>query len=138
MKIIEIKNTSYGEVAYIFDEHKGRVIKIMVDDYTGIKGRGEEEFDEQIEEEIEEEVPRVRKAIVKKPIQRRVPKGEITIDDIPDEMFGDEPKNKRVIQKEPKEFVAPDRKRNSIIPPHLRGMFIKPGQPGASEETRLV
>ena len=66
MKIIEIRNTRYGEVAYVLDEERGRVIKLLVDDHTGYNEVGEDDrppvrrrlpVRETVEEIAEEELP---------------------------------------------------------------------------------
>lgn len=119
MKIIEIKQTKYGEVAYIFDEQQGRVIKVMVDDYTM---RKERERDYEIKEEPEDD-PRYTR-----PTRRGF------VEDSEDNRGGE----KLPPDDEPEKKSQPLVKKRTIMPPYMRGMFIKPGSPGASEERREV
>lgn len=71
MTIIEIRQTATGEVAYVLE--KGKIYKLPVEDLTGGSG----DYDE-----APEEVPAPRRAVRR----RVVPRGELTIDDIPDDL----------------------------------------------------
>jgi hypothetical protein len=75
MKIIEIRKTNIGEVAYLFSN--GKIYKVLVEDLTGkyVENETRPVFEEDIEEET---APRRRIA----PRQ----KGELTLDDIPDDL----------------------------------------------------
>ena len=123
MKIIEIRNTNVGEVAYILDEAAGRVIKVLVDDYTGYS------------ENTEAEPERPRRTVRRAPKFQKVPGKELTVEDIPD---FDLPPVQKEVETEKKPFVAPDKRRNSIIPPHLKGIFLPADTPGAAVEKRVV
>lgn len=111
MKIIEIRKTQYGEVAYVYDEINGRVLKLLVEDMTGY---GEEE---------ERPIVKPRRRI--RPVDMPTYDGGILEEeDLP-------PLEEKPLAK-PR--VAP----KNIIPPHLRGVFIPNDQPGAAVERREV
>ena len=132
MKIIEIRNTQYGEVAYILDG--SRVMKVMVEDHTMNK-YPELEVET---EEIEYEEPRPRRRVMKAPRMKAVPQDdgprEININDIPDEMLD----RRSPIGEKPNLTNVTKVRRPNIIPPNLAGVFRKPGEPGAATETRMV
>jgi hypothetical protein len=116
MKIIEIRNTRDGEVAYIFDEETGRVKKVFVDDYTS----SEKPYHE--EETFDEEPPRRR--VVNNKTLRRAPVRTVEYEtDETEEDIEDRTK----IQERP-----------SIIPPHLAGVFVPADSPGAAQEIRRI
>lgn len=118
MKIIEIRTTQYGEVAYVFDEESGKVMKVVVEDWTN----GEVEEDER---------PPLRRLPKRKvrPVPIKMRGEELTIDDIPDDLPD-------ITEQKPR--VMPKVQPKSIMPPHLRGIFIKPDEPGAAVERRQV
>lgn len=122
MTIIEIKQTRQGEVAYILDEQRGRVVKVLVEDLTQA---------EYAEDERYEEPPAPRRVPVRMPSQQvRRPRPPV-IDDGLEDADGLEdshtPKPKLPIKPKP-----------SIIPPHLAGVFQQPDKPGAAVESRTV
>lgn len=111
MTIIKIVNTPAGEVAYILDEKAGRVMKVLVDDYTGAIA------DEQRFEGETEPMPSHR------PVRRMpaIPQGRPEVaqdDDIVDR--------------------PPQKTKPSIVPPGLAGVFKPPGTAGAAEEMRIA
>ena len=122
MKIIEIRTTQCGEVAYVFDEESGKIMKVLVEDWT----RGEVE---------EEDAPPLRRLPRRKvrpvPMPTRGEDDVLTVDDIPDDL-PDIPEQKQ--RKIPGPKVSP----KSIMPPHMRGIFLKPDEPGAAVERRQV
>jgi len=128
MKIIEIRNTAYGEVAYVLDG--GRILKVPIEDYTANKPAREGELEY---EEMEIERPR-------KKIKRRIEVGEETIDNpiIPSFI----PKDKQQMVIEDDELVVKEKPvfkpQRQNIPRHLQGIFVGPDQPGHAEEVRRV
>jgi hypothetical protein len=123
MKIVEIRINKYGEeVAYLWDEGKGKIFKVLVEDRT--------EDGEPINIYQQDDEESLRRPVKRK--LRTIARGEeITVDDIPDDL-PDLPE--QVQRKLPGPKVAP----KSIVPPHLRGIFIKPDEPGAAVERRQV
>ncbi len=120
MKIIEIRNTQYGEVAYVFDEESGKIMKVLVEDWT----RNE------VEEDDRPPLRRIPKRKVRPvPMPMRDADGAIDINDIPDDL-------PEIPEQKPP--VVPKGRPRSILPPHLRGVFIKPDEPGAAVERRQV
>lgn len=115
MKVIEIRNTRQGEVAYILDEDTGRLIKVLVEDLTGFSGYNAERVEEIIEEPI------VRRRI---PTLRR-PKTPVFEEEVVDEETSLAPAK-----------ILPMKPPPSIVPPHLAGIFKKPDTPGAAVERR--
>lgn len=93
------------EVAYLLDAKGGRLLKVLVEDFTnGVTIKREES--------IFERVPR----------KKLVPKYE------------DEEEVEEVrVPARPLAKIAP-----SILPAHLRGVFVEQDQPGAAVETRRV
>lgn len=117
MKIIEIKNTTHGEVAYLFDEQNARVIKVLVEDMTPpvrvpVKRRPAYEELEYEEEKVTE-VPR----------RRRIPTPQ---DDMDEQEEMPLPANQR----------SPMKK--NIMPPGVASIFTPAGQQGEAVETRRV
>lgn len=114
MRIIEIKQTKYGEVAYIFDEDNQRVIKLPVDDFTDLAYAKEnrERF-----VKYDEDAP------------VRIPRRPSRIQSEEIEPEREEPRPRPNL---------PDKPKPSIMPPHLRGVLIEPDQPGAAVETRRI
>lgn len=108
MKIIEIRDTQYGEVAYVFSEEDGKLYKLLVEDLTGFA-------------DTEEDKPPLRRLPRKKMRPVPMPTRDVE-DDAQEELPLARPR------------VAP----KSIIPSHLAGVFMKPGSPGAAEERREV
>ncbi len=125
MKIIEIRQTKQGEIAYVWDGRK--IIKMFVEDHTRAARTPAPEYEEEefLEEEEFVEAPPVRMPSVKlKPL--RVPKNTpVRISDLPVDSEG-----------------LPDLPRGeapkSIIPPGMRGLFIEHDQPGAAVERRKI
>jgi len=132
MKIVEIKNTPDGEVAYIFDERAGKLYKIWVEDYT------------QTEEE-ERPLPKPKPKQRIRPVEMPIFDGkrELTVDDIPDDLPDRRPPARTIENENTQEELPPSlrvtpKRNKSMIPPHLVGIFRKPGEPGAAIETRNV
>ena len=117
MKIIEIRNTVYGEVAYVFDEVNQRVIKLPVDDFTGYN---------EVEEEIEKPVYPRRKRRPKPMIKNVEITEEVDFENLPNEQEKVGPVRPKIMPKK------------TIIPASLQGVFRQPGQPGAAVETRQL
>lgn len=112
MKIIEIKTTRSGqEVAYLFDESRGRVIKVLVEDMTRL---AESDARSEDYDDFEPE-----------PASRRRPRIRPQLEDAGLE-------NDALIRGED---AKPPR---SIVPPGLAGVFKPAGSPGAAEEIRNV
>lgn len=117
MKIIEIRQTRNGEVAYILDEERRSVIKVFVDDYTNPNKPAYEE------PEAEMEMPRRRVKV--RPVEMPTRGGEAEIYE--DEIFPEKEKPNTRRQAPP-----------SIIPSNLAGVFRKPGSPGEAIESRNI
>lgn len=111
MKIVEIRQTKYGEVAYVFDEQDGKLYKLLVEDLTNLK-----------DEVPLERIPRRRV----RPVPMPMIDDGLEEDDLPPL------KEEKSLVDKPR--VAP----KNIIPPHLRGVFIPQDQPGAAIERREV
>jgi len=114
MKIVQISNTKWGEVAYIYDEEQGRVFKVAVDDLTNTGYDGDDR----------PEMPARRPRMPVRRVPVRAPE-----EGVEEEYPEPEPPP---TPQPMKPRVAP----KSIIPPHLAGVFRKPGTAGAAEERR--
>ena len=110
MKVIEIKQTQRGDIAYIWDEQKQEVMKVWVKDYTR-----QTDPDPEYEDEEEKFIPKLK---TPKIISPKEPVLEMDEDGLPKLERGEQPK--------------------TIIPPGMRGMFIEHDQPGASVERRKL
>lgn len=102
MKIIEIKKTTSGrEVAYIFDEQRGKIYKTLVEDLTGTE----------LEEDEPVYSPRpepTRRAVRRVPIpQNDFPLEENDMEDSPTQPLPDKPAPQ----------VIPPRFRDLLTPP---------------------
>ena len=123
MKVIEIRQTSRGEVAYLWDGLK--VIKTFVEDYTNPNKRASDDNYVEEYEEVEVEpvpMPVARVNTVKVPVRpqkARQPVLEMDEDGLPKLERSGPPKP-------------------SMIPPGMRGLFIEHDQPGAAVEKRKV
>lgn len=114
MKIIEIRTTPSGrEVAYLFDERRGRVVKMLVDDFTG-------------EVDPEPDYPQVD-------MPARIPRVKQPRPDMPIDNMDEDDDD--VVNRPPMGRPA---KRHTIIPPGLTGVFKPPGSAGAAEEIRTI
>lgn len=109
--IIKIVQTRFGEVAYLFDKQRGRVMKVLVDDYTTQDKPARPQYDNPDPGILE-------------------PRDFITpemVDMLPDPVENRAPAPYR-----------PQEKKKSIMPPHLRGVFVDADTPGSAVEKRVV
>ncbi len=112
MKILEIRKTQNGEVAYILDG--GKLFKVLVEDLTG---------GSQIEEQ--DERPPLQQRVRPAPMPREA--GELTIDDIPDDLPLGPRREERPIPELGK--AAPPKFKGPIpkgIPRNMVDIFKKP------------
>lgn len=126
MKIIEIKQTRQGEVAYLFDEARGKIYKVWVEDMTQSRYDRDEAADEP--EDID---PGIRYEEPRRP-QPRSTRVRVHTRTVPQD---DNEGLEDIATPEPK---LPIRPRPSMIPPALAGIFKPVGTPGAAEEVRRV
>lgn len=134
-KFLKIESTREGQLAYLLDEDRGVVVVAPVE-YMGevpaevkpIRRRATPVLDY-----IEEDVPRART------IRREFTQ---EVEEVPAEVeYEDEAPPVRPAAKPAKPPLSALRTKDlgkSIIPPHLRGVFVRPGKPGADTEQREV
>lgn len=115
MKIIEIKNTSAGEVAYILDEQHATVFKVLVKDMTGISGTPRRIVPTYEEFEYEEE-PAPRRRV-------RIPIHQVEAED--DQELPPPPNSRPAMKK-------------NIMPPGIAEIFTPAGQQGEAIEKRTI
>lgn len=120
MKLIEIKNTNRGEIAYLFDEQQNRVYKVFVEDLTQDRSSRKRDIED---EELEyDDAPSSRhKSII--PFKVSIKPSVEVVDDQKTEL-------------PPRRQPVP-LKRN-IMPPGIAGVFTPAGQPGEAIEQRTV
>lgn len=113
-QFIEIRETKKGQVAYILDTVRGVVV------IAPVKNLADDFGDEESNTDTQTYRPRVRR--------RPAVLTPEDVDNLPDP----------AAPVAPARPVRPRVKPNSIIPPHLRGVFVKPGHKGEDTETREV
>ena len=130
MKIIEIRNTTYGEVAYVYDEYKGKIIKVLVEDQTGVSDYND--FEEQPQETVIRPVRKIKRRIVREEPEEEIEEDPRIIPKERQQMVIE--KGELVIKEKPVKIGKP----KTIIPRNLMGVFLQPDQPGAAKEERRV
>ena len=122
-EFIKIENTREGQLAYMLDTERGVVVIAPV------------EWMGEVQEDKEAEVVRPQRVMRREFVQERE-REEVDPRDLID--LPDPRKAAKVTVPAPslKNLRAKDIKTNSIVPPSLRGVFIKAGKQGADTETR--
>jgi hypothetical protein len=133
MKIIEIRQTSIGEVAYVYEEQTGKIVKVLIEDRTGYGD----------EEEVEDVLPvyTPSKRIIKR-VQKRLIREEEP-EEVEEEVKEDVPlgppkmaivNDELIVTREP---LAKKTKGN-IMPAGIRSVFLPHDTPGSAIEKRNV
>lgn len=118
IKLIEVPSSNSGanlqEIAYVLDKENGRVLKLPIEDYSGgISYPTTTNFVNNLQA-----VPPFRTSITPE-----------EVDFLPD------PKD---IQRKQEQPPLNGKRAKSIMPPHLRGVFVEQDSPGAAVEKRVV
>lgn len=111
-QFIEIKKTVSGEIAYVMDTLDGKVLRMIVEDYTP-----ERNYDDEEEYIAPIRMPDRKMSNLKKKLRPIV------------ETYDETPETTDEVLSKPKP---------AMIPPQLRGVFIGQDSPGAAVETRRV